>query len=71
MFRRDSLERNTEYVPHDDTDYQYSDRRNERFSRASHFGKEKSNKLALGRGEKIYRRTITDYDNEIYSKQLC
>jgi len=70
VFRRDSLERNTEYVPHDDTDYLYSDRRNERFSRASYFGKEKPNKLSLGRGEKIYRRTITDYDNEIYSKNI-
>lgn len=70
VFRRDSLERNTDYTPHDDADYQYADRRNEVFANVSRDTRHKDKGVALGRGEKIYRQTITDYDREFYSKNL-
>ncbi|CAI2359757.1 unnamed protein product [Moneuplotes crassus] len=68
VLRRDSLERNTEYAPHNDQDYQYIDKRNSRLSKVSDVQRNKPNRITLGPGERIYHQTTTDYDRELYSK---
>lgn len=69
VLRRNSLERNNDYAHHDDVDYQYVDKNNEIFTHVGHYEK-KDRSIHLGRGEKIYRQTITDYDKELYSKNV-
>lgn len=70
VLRRDSLERNNEYTLHDDSDYQYVDRENERFTRVPIYGKKNQRNFNLGKGERIIRQRITDFDRELYSKNL-
>jgi hypothetical protein len=70
VLRRDSLERNPTYKAHDDADYQYSNIDNERFTHIPHYERPVKNNFNLGKGERIVKQEITDYDKELYSKHV-
>lgn len=68
VLRRDSLEREPAYRPHDDPDYQYTNKNNERFSRLTMHEKPFKKEFKLGKGEYVARQFISDMDGEIYTK---
>lgn len=68
VLRRDSLEREPSYKNHDDPDYLYVDRDNERLSRITALDKLFKKEFKLEKGEAIVRQTVTDYDKEVYTK---
>lgn len=70
VLRRDSLERNPNYKYHDDADYLYVNRQNERFTHVPEYARPSKNYFNLGRGESIVQQKITDIDKEIYTKHV-
>jgi hypothetical protein len=70
VLRRDSLERNPQYKNHDDVDYKYSNEENQRFTHVPDYNRPMKRNTTMGKGERIVRQDIVDYDKETYSKHF-